>query len=775
MFATQRSNWSSVRSTLSSFAICLLAFWHTSHQAFAQDRISDFAHVASPSLFKILEALEIGLPLDPSIGKLTLEGQVVDQSGKSVPDAIVTCWAENWKSERVIVGKTRSKQDGFYSMDASRLRMISEEYQTLNEAMVREHAEKEWSSAGLYYMGFPLGVGQRFGFANRNLLPVQVLAVSADDRMGQSHPRIAFSRSVTRCNVSLLDTEAGLVVGSVLDAKRAPMPNVEVSLGWLSPIATLTPHILLPSGLLKTTTDSEGNFAFRNLPSNYGASIRLGRNGLEQTKIDLAATTEPVNREGYYKMIKSNPVQLVFEGSIQRTFTGKIVGPNEEPLENVLVKVDQAETRTNASGEYKMEVPATSRTMRAIMADDSDLLFVPQDIYGMALLKGEPQPTRKALQGTWVSGRVVSTGDGTGVKDILIHSEKSYCGRVDADGFFRVLVFSDKKQIRLIPTWLSRPEQMMLTYDKDRFHPITITSGQALDLGTLQLKLWDQYPGINVKVTLPNGAPAVGANVRLWSSKLNSDYHTLRVSDNWKMTATTDTNGTCRLHPAMRFEGEERISVTYPEIDPQYFGEVVVDQNQSEAIVELIPAHTVRGTVKSNGQAFPSVRLRARTVGKDYKTLHLEGVSDSAGAYEVIVPEADVYEIEILDLGDRAIGDTTKNFSKNHASVTEGPAFEVLSGSETISGRVLGKNGKGYSGATVYISPIEGKIIVGTIIRPSDGLDGEFRIGGLPEGEFELLATIRPPADTPKEPESESVKARAGDKDVQIKMLRNSR
>jgi hypothetical protein len=251
------------------------------------------------------------------------------------------------------------------------------------------------------------------------------------------------------------------------------------------------------------------------------------------------------------------------------------------------------------------------------------------------------------------------------------------------------------------------------------------------------------------------------------------------------MKAVTDATGMCRLAPLFHYEGVEYITVSFPEIDPRYFGELRLEPSQQEVVeLRLQAARPIRGTITYNGDPLQGACLRAEPVttsqSKPFTIHKWDGVSDANGNYEIYVPEASRYEVKVLSgvkFYDSLTGNEPIPISNADAESIPGPTISILSGNGTISGVVLGRNGKGFSSADLQLKLPPGQIIFGLVSFGSRS-GGEFVMHGMPEGMFDLFACVRSPL--PKGGSellevSNTVRVATGDSSVTFKLPRSQR
>ena len=765
------------RSTCRALRIVLLlscCVWLQSSTKLAGQLAESFDQTVSPSLVEVLGDLNVDSTFTrTATDKLTIAGQVIDAHGRPSPNALVVCWTKNWKDEYLVLGRTLSNQDGRYAVDASGLRRIANEAEHVD---LDKRLEHEMSQMSILYRMLNLRNYEIVG-ENLNNYPVNVIAVGPNNCMGQAVPQAIFSQSRIDCNIHLNDN-AGEVVGKVVDTNGEPVSGVTITMNRLSPDVSQESSVSLIPAQFQTVTASDGKFVFRQLPSDYVAVIRLS-NSDHTDRAEWVATSKGASFTKQMMVLPNSSLFRFVQPLTKRVF-GKVADLQDAPVEGVAIRIGTHRTTTNGAGEYSLEaVPETERYIQAICPTDGKFATAGAYLDWNACLKGEPQRTIQAHEGVWVTGRVVAPHDRRAISNVSIKAEHLHCGKNNPDGSFRYLVSPAVKQLRLVPAWLTEHEQ-----ENAPSYPISLTLKQDLSLGDLPLDIGDELAEIDVRVVLPSDEPAKECIVRLRSANQRGVYanRTLKVNDAWTTAAVADSGGNCRLRPAVHLGSTEYLSVTYPEVDPQYFGEIALAASQTKAEVQLVPVQPIRGKVSFNGQPFSGARLMVRTVGEapvSFKSFRFEGTSDSSGNYEVLVPKFKSYEISLLQgvhhygIKD-GIGNDPISIVGNDGPMIPGPAIEVLKGTGTISGHVIGTNMRGYSGARINLRPAAGKVVIGFFSQDSNGSDGAFRASGIPEGTFEFFTSNTTPQSKPT-PESEIVQAKAGDKDVEIKMIRNSR
>ena len=749
--------------------------WGPSTQVVTGQLNENFDKTASPSLFEIVSNLKFdSAESDAATAKLTVQGQVIDTNGKPVPGASVVCWTVNWKEETVFLGRVLADKDGRYELDASRLREIAAESENIDPEKRYEH---EMESLSPFYGMFAIRNSAITGESLNNY-PVNLVAVSPNNCMGDAKAQMVFSKSRIDCNVHLNNND-GEILGKVVGSEGGkPVDGVTVSLIILEPPASSDTRVSLLPIQWQTVTSDGGKFAIRNLPSKNVAWIRLSKDGNINESV-LVATSNKADFTTRKEVRANSSLFAYYQPPTKQVF-GKVVDLQGEPVEGVAIRIGDKKTTTNKAGEYALEARLNAdKQIQVTCPKDSRFATAGAYVDWNACLKGEPQRPIQAHEGVWVTGRVVSASDRRPISDVTIRGEYRYCGKNNSDGSFRCLVFPGAKELRLIPAWWNESEQASATV-----HPLSVTLKQDIALGDLPIDVGDDLAEMSVKVLLPSGEPANECAVRIRSRSQTGSFksRTLKVNDAWTETATTNASGICSFKPAVPLGSAAYISIAYPEVDPQYFGELELNGNESELEVQLVPARTIRGRITYNGQPFSGARLLVKNRGgrRDRGgSLRFEGTSDPDGNYEVIVPSRGSYEISLLQgvhhYGiQNGIGNDPMPVVGDRGEFIEGPAIEVLKGNGEISGRVIGANRKGYSGARIHLKPIPGKVVIGFISPGSNGLEGDFRAHGIPDGTFEIFASNGSPQSNPSL-DSDIVQVKAGDTEVQLKMIRNSR
>lgn len=736
----------------------------------------NFDQTASPSLFEIVSNLKFDSEDNAApTAKLSIQGQVIDAKGDPAPGAIVLCWTTNWKEETVILGRVLADKDGRYEVEASRLRKIVDESENID---LDERYEHEMKNMSLFYGMFDFRHSERTG-ENLNNYPVNLVAVSPTNCMAHAKAQMMFSKSRIDCNIQLNNND-GEILGKVVsgdDNEHKPVDGVTVSIIILDQPTYSDSIVSLLPIQWQTVTSDGGKFAIRNLPSKNVAWIRLSKDGNSNDTV-LVATSNKADFTTRKEVRPNSSSFGYYQPPTKRVF-GKVVDLQGEPVEGVAIRIGDKKAATNEAGEYALDARLNAdKLIQAICPKDSRFATAGDHIDWNACLKGEPQRPFQAHEGVWVTGRVVSATDRRPISNVTIRTEYRYCGKNNPDGTFRCLAFPADKQLRLIPAWWNEMEQASATV-----HPLSVTLKQDVSLGDLPIDVGDDLAEMSVKVLLPSGKPANECAVRLRSRHQTGSFknQTLKVNDAWATSAITNASGVCSFKPAVRLDSRY-ISVAYPEVDPQYFGELELNGNQTELELQLVPARAIRGKITYNSQPFSGARQWVQTRGGGaggFKSFHFEGTSDPDGNYEVVVPSGGNFEISLLQgvhhYGiKQGIGNDPIPVVENEGESLEGPTIEVIKGSGEISGRVLGTNRKGYSGASIHLKPTPGKVFIGFFSRDSNGFEGEFRASGLPDGTVEIFASNG--ASQPNPPvDSDIVQVKAGDKEVQLNMIRNSR
>ena len=769
-----------IRISLIGALFVTVGCWKPSTQVVGGQLKENFDQTTSPSLFEIVSNLK--LDSDESVAetaKLTVQGQVIDTNGNPVPGASVVCWTTNWKEETVVLGRVLADKDGRYEVDASRLRKIADESESVDLEQRYEHEMKNMSPLyGMFNIRNSAITGE-----NLNNYPVNLAAVSPNNCMGDAKAQMMFSKSRIDCNVYLNNNE-GEILGKVVGSEGGkPVDGVTVSLLILEQADHSDRTVSLLPIHWKTVTSDGGKFAIRNLPSKNVAWIRLSKDGDINHSINNSVLVATSSKADFTtsKEVRPNTSLFAYYQPPTKQVFGKVVDLQGAPLEGVAIRIGDKKTTTNKAGEYTSGVRLHTDTLiQAICPKDSRFATAGAYIDWNACLKGEPQGPIQAHEGVWVTGRVVSASDRRPISDVTIRGgEYRYCGKNKPDGSFRCLVFPGDKQLRLIPAWWKESENASATV-----HPLSVTLKQDIALGDLPIDVGDDLAAMSVKVLLPSGEPANECAVRTRSRSQTGTFRnqTLKVNGAWTETATTNASGICSFKPAVPLGSAAYVSIAYPEVDPQYFGELELKGNQSELELKLVPARAIRGKITFNGQPFSGARLivQNRGGGRDgFRSLRFEGTSDPDGNYEVIVPSRGSFEISLLQGVhhyeiQKGIGNDPMPVVGNDGEFIEGPTIDIIKGNGEISGRVIGANRKGYSGASIHIKPIPGKVVIGFFSPGSDGFEGEFRASGIPDGAFEIFASNGSAQSNPSL-DSDVVQVKAGDREVQVKMIRNSR
>lgn len=751
---------------------------------------AQFSQTGSPSIFKILKDMKaVDTGSDSAANALEIEGLVLDDAGKPVSDAVVVAWTTRWNFERVLLGKVRADASGHFSLDVSPIATVAYENEHRSAAEVQAYARQ--------FNGPPIWRDTT----------ICLLAADSTNCIGFSRIEVDLTRTRLSCNVKLLDNR-GKIGGTLVDPQGEPLAGVEVRLGSMQMIdpqrMTLAPQVQLPPGAHWTIqTDAEGRFAFADLPSNHLVTI-----GLDSPVWKSRSGFEFVATSPGMKISKMShhpgPFQLSVQAKSKRVLEGIVVDNQERPVAGIRVSVGYGEAITDESGRYSLAVAGEPYLLQIKGPPEGKYLSYPAAINRKAWRKGEPQPPIKAVEGEWLSGRVVSHDAQQPLPNIDVGVGKfgSSMAVTDREGRFRVLLSPGPIQLWFMPESLGTAERdkcSSLLPPGSVSRNVELVAGTPLDLGDIPLDVAGAA-GRRVRVLGMDNQPVAGCEVSLWVKPLAEPSKveatpprtapirlSLKHHDETCSSALTDEQGLCEVDPVIEFDLPRYVVARYPAKETRYFAEVSLKENDKDVVtVQLRESQPIRGKVTFNGAPLQGAWIQAELVapvgGKQYEVLRFAGLSDAAGNYEIDVPEFTECDVTLRDglvfLGNKLMGAEAVRIKHQAGDFIAGPDFSVRAGRGQVSGVVLGKNKRPFSGATLALRLPPGEVIVGAVVQDSDR-DGGFTFHNLPEGEFELYAYLDSFAPSEsimqKNSASPAVRVKPGQIDVELRLPRHSR
>jgi hypothetical protein len=785
---------------------------------------SSYSTTGSPSVYSILKEYNppvvVLSPANtddvPPQEKLTLHGRVVSTDDKLVASAIVACWCRQWDGSTAFIGKVMTDADGRYSIDATQIRRVLHLFDHVADNLRRKRRDELVAEDGIS--------GQiRLGMMSPE---VQLFAADAKNAIGWTNAAIVSSACKEELDILLRD-QSGVVAGGVVDEDNKAVVGQKV---WLRRLDQFSNWSEEASGLVipfewTAMTDENGKFVFSGLPGRLNSSVAIR----DERSLSSASpfTTPDMNldrvKAGHYS---PNPCSLIVRHTQKQcTCLGQLIDENRQPIAGAVVRGNNQQTTTNKEGKYELKLspPETYLTFEFPLHERIPAFQRPID-WGLAL-RGKPEAPIEIRESEWISGRVLSSLDDSPVPGIKIMNELNELVAISDDqGFFQGLCRPEDKMLRMIPALLSQSEQhFWLTNIAPISSDIAANEQRERQLGDLRIPVnRPDDKRTQLRVVLPDGSPASGARVAIWTLKAKSPEGSIQsqiFNQDGKRSyfAVTNQDGDCSFTSVIKYDAPQFAVVAYPSIDPTFFGELqLVESNgniESPPMeLRLVPSRTLSGLVTFNGKPRQATRVIATpkalahlatgAVGQPvFQFIKFVSATDSLGRYSIQIPDASGYSVDVLHgFMDGAVRSSngrthernlpvllpSNGFSVPVQGSIDGPTISFLQGDGVVRGKVLGFNGKPFY-APVHLDLPVGTVVLNLSCREDtsdehgryDGVQGRFELTGVPAGTWNAYATTNTSGEqnryTEMPKDSDLVPVMAGDRDKTFVLNRHAR
>ncbi len=579
----------------------------------------------------------------------------------------------------------------------------------------------------------------------------------------------------------------------------------------------------------RAVTNASGSFVLSGLPRGFVATVGasevddwLGAWALVATSSDVANGTQFSNYFPLPGKIVASPFSMVADAGIM--ITGSVTDESGIPIAgiNVAPSSSWSKVHSNEQGEFSLHlrsillemIPmrnAGKLSFYARVPKGSDLLprYVKVPVEDVRANK----PMRITLQrGVKVSGKIV-TQDGQGAANILVRQladfDSAPSGAVtDANGEYEMNL-ARGQHILVVGT--DQPGYHLPT----RVDLVTASELESTDWPRKRVDVSDGLPKrldpfavsrvseVEIKVSLPDGQPAIGASVlitdqdalyynendpfRFEKPKTINQAPSIFRSKDISETVETDRQGRVRLFTKGSPSPAATAEVQLTTSDSAYHGTAKLTEAKDGVVhIVLRQSWLLEGHVLLDGKPLAGVRISAgesnritRQVGPQRAAVTVSrvsnnkmAVSDTDGWYRLPVPGDREYSVTIRSIPGYSdvprIGFGTQKIAEGILRVN---SIEFVSGSEEIAGVVMDADGKPLNGARVYAvrsNDCWPDLWLGhqSASKFETDAQGNFHLRKMPKGSYQLR--VNGPQ-IPGMPSSTTiVAATTGDLDLQI-------
>ncbi len=594
-------------------------------------------------------------------------------------------------------------------------------------------------------------------------------------------------------NVSFaLNENTGRVEGELLAPGSQPMSGIKVKVLFFSTPTTnhYACRVDTEPFQFKAISDESGHFVIDGLPADLHAVVTIESDTWDSIVAIVGTSRDtPTVKGNYSKTTNYFAVAAQIKLYPKCDLNGVVVDTEGAPVAGVRIGY-QREAITDADGKY------TIRRLDPNAWGEDELMD-----YGEGVGVEPPSDSRFSetyfnldreqlssrtirpvvLQGTWVSGRILSAKSKQPLADIEIRSEKqrgSDPPTSDADGRFRIALQPDQKSLRFAPNWMSNEERQQFQNDpKSRaVRLVDVIDNEPVDLGTILLDVdTEAAKPVTIRVVTIDGKPVSGCKVVLSQYRPSEQARTTRIDqaslvlgNSVEQLVTTDAHGIAVIKPAMgwsvtepdpRFPPNIRqgggprqnlaantVTVSYPIESPRYFANIAITKDIPEEVVELRLAEGAlySGKVLLNGSPLYGAGVNlgvgissgSGTAAQILPGTPLQAYTNEQGEYSIYAPAGNLYTIDGLrNFPIRSWGISTNG---PRPTATDDPLkfvfadIELASGARKIAGTVVDPQGKPIKGANLSFKR-NSQILVYQSANFT-GEDGQFISTGLPEG-----------------------------------------
>ncbi len=454
---------------------------------------------------------------------------------------------------------------------------------------------------------------------------------------------------------------------------------------WLS---QLSPRVL---------TDENGQFEFLGLPQGFGAFIGVTHPSSVEMYAAIATSADvPLGKRedsgGMFRdyPILASPARITADPGLN--LTGRVFGPDHEPIASARVALDAMFDREITDDEGRFTLRISNHTIQMQRSRDriSTTLHVftePKSGYlsnrievSLDDIEAEEPLTVELQRGVLVSGRVV-TNDGQPAEQVILScvGQESSVATSKSDGRFEMLV-APQRHILVVGTaepgyaLPTRIELLRVKSESDygNWPHLEIDVSDGVDLELPDFVVTRVKPFL-VVVSLPDGKPAVGAEVILKDERLE----TPPPGANFAMPPTiveksaavaTDAEGRATIAPEGVTSDRGYLQVKLTDGDKGYDARIPSSEIDGDLVeVTLRPAWIVEGRVLVDGQGVEGAVVSVsesepftRTnngVGFSGLTITntLRARTDSNGWYRVVVRPEHEYMVSLQRLAEEPL------------------------------------------------------------------------------------------------------------------------
>ncbi|MGN6134546.1 MAG: carboxypeptidase regulatory-like domain-containing protein [Aureliella sp.] len=569
-----------------------------------------------------------------------------------------------------------------------------------------------------------------------------------------------------------------------------------------------------------STTNAEGVCAFKGLPQGFAAIVYsppqlewMGTAAVVATSEDLPLGDRgPQVRMSITQTLVGSPFQLVADPGI--SVVGKVQDEAGLPVSGASVSLQSSmfKSTSDEEGRFHLQLPTRTLEFPAFQQENSIRFFVRTPAKDELLARSvkvsadeirSNTPIKVVLErGIAVRGTIVDD-DGLPVAGISVRqmgdplASPAYATS-DARGEYE-LYLSRGRHVLLFSTdepgfQLPSQRTAMIAKDPEKAqlpHLVAdVSAGNSLQLGPFQVA---RSREIEVIVSLPDGKPAVDANVVLKDEEqLSTGRPNLgslpvpTVKREISERASTNTQGRARLLPKGTPSSSATAEVTLTRGQASYYGRAqLVDAENNVLSVVLEDGAMLEGSVLLDGQPAPgavvSVGESTRFTREGPNGISIMGASisnhrtaltDREGHYRIPVENGKEYSVSVQSMPGSSESPGTAHLPQK---VSDGlfrvRPFAFITGKEEIAGVVVDAEGAPVQGAHVSVAnTIDSDPAFWIGHRSSSQFttddSGKFHLKCIPRGRYKLRVSL--PRDGSRKALPATAEAQTGNMDLRI-------
>ncbi|MCA9194120.1 MAG: carboxypeptidase regulatory-like domain-containing protein [Planctomycetales bacterium] len=588
---------------------------------------------------------------------------------------------------------------------------------------------------------------------------------------GASRRSIANAKSNQSNHISfVLSENTGRVEGELVGPGGRPMIGIKVKVRALyAPTVALNVRDVENAPFeFNSVSDESGHFVIDGLPSNMQATVTIDSDDWDclDTMVGTSSDTPAVERRWARTMqyfAGSGKIQLLPKSEI----TGLVVDSQSSPVVGARIR-DAAETitTTDINGRFtirRVDPNVWGVIETVVVEPPSDSRFskkyVTFDREQLSTRTIEPV----VLEGTWVSGRILSTKSKKPLAGIQIQAEnyERDLPVTDVDGKFRIALAPGERTLRFVPQWMNSTEKKQFQDDsKSRaVRQIDLLDNEPADLGTILLNIdTAAAKPVTIRVVSSDGEPVADCQVVLRQTR---GLASLVQGNSIGQQILTDTQGFAVVKPAVGWSttGLSRtmargplaanlVTVFYPSKSPRFFANLERPEEIPTDVVELKLSEGAlySGRVLLNGSPLVgiAVSLDDRNpspygIPNSPNSDQLQALTNERGEFAIYAPEENSYAIKSLrhfPYGNWSISTNLRPSSTDDPLEFVFGDIELACGTRRISGTVVSADGKPIRNAKVRCQR-HTQVFVNQSIDHTDD-EGRFFLSSLPEGVLTL-------------------------------------